>query len=494
MPFETRIGRGIDDLGNALTEAYRISRERERQAAENLRAKQAQETAQRYAAVQEGQLEMARASQERLAQQELRQGLADAMKIKNPIQRAAILQGLGWQMTGSEDVFEPNPDSKPQGGSPVPDGVEFGGMSVQDDRDITQMYMQQNPAVAAARDRNQMLAENLKRAGRPPGDQPLPMSPGVDPAQRLVGKRMMFRHAGGQEYVMDPLEERRAREAENERLAEQSRDAFGDQGADYAELATGLARMGVPEVKVAEIITGMIRDDQREAARVEAEKRADKRYIDRHGTKEWRQGRVDRRSPFASTPNRPEIDATKGLLAIESAYSGEVQKVLTNFGFKDLNTQAVKFDDMLEQIAGAGDNAALAAVARGTFVKFAQGGVGVISDSDMRVFWGQIGGLGLRTSEAFRAAVDGKLGPEKQAQVKAAVQEMYAKAQNNINNIGGRLQSRLSGMERRLQAAGVRAESRIPEFLETYAPGYTEKARAEQQRGETEGRLKARGF
>lgn len=161
---------------------------------------------------------------------------------------------------------------------------------------------------------------------------------------------------------------------------------------------------------------------------------------------------------------RTKLMNEKTGLEIEGKYSQEVQKVLMNRGFKELNTQAVKFSDMAATIAGAQDSGALSAIASGQFVKMAQGGTGVISDSDMKVFWERIGGLGVRGEQAFRNAMDGKMGPEKQAEVASAVKELEGKARGNVNSIGSSIEATLRGLPG--------GEERIPRFLQTYVPEY----------------------
>lgn len=176
-----------------------------------------------------------------------------------------------------------------------------------------------------------------------------------------------------------------------------------------------------------------------------------------------------------------DLDRTKKELDVEGKYTLEVQKVLTNYGFKELNTQAVKFESLLDQIAGASDNAALNAIARGSFVKMSQGGVGVISDNDMRVFWDRIGGLGMRASEAWQGYKDGTLSPDKRKIVQSAIADMHAKARENVDSIGGAIETRLSGLPG--------GQERVPTFLKTYAPGYFDRYNAKRAKGGDQGAI-----
>lgn len=157
----------------------------------------------------------------------------------------------------------------------------------------------------------------------------------------------------------------------------------------------------------------------------------------------------------------------KGNLDIETKFDNFVQKVLQNKGYKELRTQEVKLGDMAATIAGASDSAALAALGSGQFVKMAQGGVGVISDNDMKVFWSRIGGLGVRGEQAFHDAMNGRLGPEKKKGVLAAVRQLESKASANIDDIGRAIVDRLKGVEG--------GQERTETYLRTYAPGYLDK-------------------
>jgi len=167
--------------------------------------------------------------------------------------------------------------------------------------------------------------------------------------------------------------------------------------------------------------------------------------------------------------------AQKADLDIETKFDNVVQKVLQNRGYKEIRTQEIKFEDMANTIAGASDSAALASLGSGQFVKMAQGGVGVISDNDMRVFWNRIGGLGARGEQAFHDAVSGRLGAEKKRDVLQAVKVLESKARTNVDDIGKAIADRLSGVEG--------GEERIETYLSTYAPGYLEKWQAGRAKG-----------
>lgn len=186
----------------------------------------------------------------------------------------------------------------------------------------------------------------------------------------------------------------------------------------------------------------------------------------------------------APSARQGQKDLNQQLLT-EGKYDGIVQKVLTNKGYKEINTSGVKMADMASTIAGASDNAALAAIGGGQFVKMAQGGTGVISDSDMRVFWSKIGGLGVRGEQAFNDAMSGRLGEDKKNAVLAAVQQLEAKAKANMNDIGSSIASRLSSTPG--------GEAMIPTYLQTYAPDYLPVWQSQRAQGKSSGTGTAKG-
>ncbi len=106
--------------------------------------------------------------------------------------------------------------------------------------------------------------------------------------------------------------------------------------------------------------------------------------------------------------------------------------VLASYGFKEVQAQNRKFNDMASEL-GASPNAALDAVIAGTFVKQAQGGTGVISDSDMEAFWNRIGGVSDKSSQWVSNVLSGKIDPDKRAKVAEAVQWL---AKQNGANLG----------------------------------------------------------
>lgn len=167
-------------------------------------------------------------------------------------------------------------------------------------------------------------------------------------------------------------------------------------------------------------------------------------------------------SPLKTEKAQADLDNKE--IGLEGKYDGVVQKVLNNLNYKQINTQAVKLGDIASSIAMSDTNPAAAAAGKGSFVKMAQGGTGVVSDQDMEVFWNRIGGLGMRARDAWQGFVDGTLPPEKKSAVQSALTEMENHARSNLNNIG-------KAIETGLPSYPGGAE-RVGRYLQMYAPGY----------------------
>lgn len=131
---------------------------------------------------------------------------------------------------------------------------------------------------------------------------------------------------------------------------------------------------------------------------------------------------------------------TRGDKRIEMAEEGGARQlakdVLASYGFKEVQAQNRKFNDMSAELT-ANPNAALDAVIAGTFVKQAQGGTGVISDSDMDAFWNRIGGVSDKSSQWVSNVLSGKIDPDKRAKVAEAVQWLASQAGANLKEIQG---------------------------------------------------------
>jgi hypothetical protein len=69
----------------------------------------------------------------------------------------------------------------------------------------------------------------------------------------------------------------------------------------------------------------------------------------------------------------------------------------------------------------------------GMWVKMAQGGSGVLSDSDIEQFWTKAGSPADRTENYIAQALDGRLGDERRQQVRAAIRELAAVGEAHMN-------------------------------------------------------------
>lgn len=139
--------------------------------------------------------------------------------------------------------------------------------------------------------------------------------------------------------------------------------------------------------------------------------------------------------------DRPFKEATQQR-GEEQAVDAITGKVFGNMGFKEVQVSNRKFNDMAA--AAAKPNAALDAVTAGSFVKMAQGGTGVISDSDMEQFWNRIGGVKERSAQWVQNVVNGKIAPEKRTIVIQAVKELAGRANQNLGEIKDALRYRLA--------------------------------------------------
>lgn len=181
-----------------------------------------------------------------------------------------------------------------------------------------------------------------------------------------------------------------------------------------------------------------------------------------------------------------ELGNEKKKLEIEQEYMDAAEKTLGKMGYVNIRNDERKLAQLSMAVAGADNNAALASIASGAFTKMAQGGTGVVSDQDFKVFWKDIGGLGIRTVEEFNRMWDGTLGKEKQAQVQDAVARLEHQMQINEAKVGERLTANLEGLHKLLKHTGPEADMRTERVLDTYAPSYLERWRARRaNRGDT---------
>ncbi len=139
-------------------------------------------------------------------------------------------------------------------------------------------------------------------------------------------------------------------------------------------------------------------------------------------------------------PKASDVRGDKRLGLQEEAQARLLAKdVLSGLGFKEVQAQNRKFNDMAAAVS-ANPNAALDAVTAGSFVKMAQGGTGVISDSDMEQFWNRIGGVGDKSAQWVENVLSGKIDQDKRAKVAEAVKWLASQAGNNLKTIRGSME------------------------------------------------------
>lgn len=239
----------------------------------------------------------------------------------------------------------------------------------------------------------------------------------------LLGKSIDFT-MGGQRMTLDPAREQEVQAGERERLAGQTEGAFaGDQ--KYARLGAGLARMGVDEDTIAKTITSMMERDQ--AMDLADRRMTQSEALRREGWDEAMKRALASRNTY-TTPQK--LDDAR---ADEASARAAVKDIFNQFKFGEVQAQNRKFNDMAAQIAQP--NAALDAATAGTWVKQAQGGTGVISDSDMEAFWNRIGGVTTRTSQWVENVLTGRIEPEKRAVVADAVKWLASRAGENLRTV-----------------------------------------------------------
>jgi len=275
----------------------------------------------------------------------------------------------------------------------------------------------------------------------------------------------------GETIEFDPAAKKKAKEQALRDQAKQLRDVAARSdpvvGKQYLDAADRIEAQ-LPGAEVAQ----MHRVDLQNRSQTFQDKQGDKRDANRIAVKKIRPPGAGGAGAGGLGTKLKEQRLEKGELEIEDKYDGYVQKIVTNLGFKDINKNQMKLDDLAKTIAGASDNAALKAFGAGQVVKLAQGGTGVVSDQDMKVFWDRIGGLGMRAREAWQGYLDGTLSIEKRKIVADAVNVLQSSAMAHGERIGKAIAEQLP-----TYPGGA---ERVPRYLGTYGSSYTKKWQAEQ--------------
>jgi len=164
-------------------------------------------------------------------------------------------------------------------------------------------------------------------------------------------------------------------------------------------------------------------------------------------------------------PKAPDPMKTKRSDDLDAAAADtSFQKFASNVGMAKAMERAQKFTEMSDHL-GVG-NSALDSVVAGRWIKMSQGDSGVISDKDASFFWGQLGGIGLKTEEAVMRALNGEMGPEKRRLVLEAVGKLKSSTEGQLAKIASQGEGYIK--------TGPHAAS-WPRFRAAYFPWYSDK-------------------
>jgi hypothetical protein len=197
-----------------------------------------------------------------------------------------------------------------------------------------------------------------------------------------------------------------------------------------------------------------------------------------HMDEERQKGRdaaMDRAKLFAAgktagleqAEKRLKLATEAGGRATEGSARAAVNDVFRQLKVNELVIADRKYHEMLSNLTTS-PNAALDAATSGQWVKLAQGGTGVISDSDMKVFWKAIGGLGDYVEGQVQGLINGRIAEGKRAIVVQAVQHLGQTAQANLAKAQ-------KALEYHFDTSPNLAEYK-DQMVGTYFPGYRAKA------------------
>jgi hypothetical protein len=256
----------------------------------------------------------------------------------------------------------------------------------------------------------------------------------------------------GKEY--DPQQTRDAADERRTRSTQRFATAMGDvQGLEkYIPIYTSGVEAGLEPEKAFELMQKRMQSDDERAARDETA-RLQREQSDTNNRRiaAAMGSRVTHDDPFKQrTADRGD----------ETSLDTVTKNVFGQLGFKEQQVANRKFNDMAATASKG--NAGLDAVTAGSFVKMAQGGTGVISDSDMEQFWNRIGGVKERSAQWVENVVSGKIATDKRTIVIQAVKELAARAKSNLDGIKDAVKYRLENSA---------FADRAPDVIGTYFPG-----------------------
>ena len=444
------ISSGMDSFGNAILDAQKAKQEREQLALQNLR-----NAGQDKRLAQSDYQNTLLKAQELIARDDL-EGARALMAPHGAQQQQRAVEDSDWSAQGAAQPAVTAGEKPSQPMEALTDPNAIGEQTAAEDwaSSSKPQLNKLQQAVAADKEKQRRMVTVL--TGRGPNGEQWTLDPEAVRSSRL--KRMDEASAqyggGGAAKELYP-QMRMVAQATGEAL--DPKEMFG-QFRQYDSLKSQEDRA-----------------DARERMRIEAEERRNEEWFKRFGVAEA--GRNSRHADTQSS--RPDaetkaIEKNQKVLNIEQDYETTAQRVIQNYKYADLRQGRGKLLDLATAVAGADENAALAAITAGAFTKMAQGGSGVVSDNDLRVFWGNIGGLGVRTEQAFRDAIDGKLGPDKQKAVQAAVNTLIASSDRRSDEIGQAIANavgRLPG-----------GQERVPGILKVWVPSYAARLEAQEKK------------
>lgn len=266
----------------------------------------------------------------------------------------------------------------------------------------------------------------LDATGIPEMDEPVDAISGPAPqaqAPAPSGKKQITGPAG-MSFLFDPMGNARRMQEQGDKLAGGMTEAAGSMGPQSAEgtrdaaaLARQLVATGMDPVAAAKLAT--------QQAATFAGQASGRRNADVAGA----------RGASRTNVSEERLELGKGTYAWTRA-----NQVLSNLGAKELVLQDRKYSDMLANIL-TNPNAALDAATSGQWVKLAQGGTGVISDSDMRVFWQQIGGVGDYVEGKVQGLINGQIAAGKRQIVAQAMRQLANRARANLAEVRAQLRT-----------------------------------------------------
>lgn len=251
-------------------------------------------------------------------------------------------------------------------------------------------------------------------------------------AQQANAVSFLTGRFNGQDYRLDP---EAAREARGQRLD----SAFGgSQDAITRELypqmrpALVASNQELDPTDVFKFIQG--EKTSRAAAQRQAEQEdlANRRLVQQAELtdKRLQQSDINNQRMVAALAARGRQGDARLDLATEASARAAAKDVLGAFGFRGELQQFQKFNQMGAQLMQ--HNAALDAATAGSWVKQAQGGSGVLSDSDMEQFWNRIGSVGERTGEWISKTLTGNSSDPIRQKVEAAVRWLAQQNQTRL--------------------------------------------------------------